>query len=731
MTKSNGGKKNMQHTSSLDDVIVKIEQYVLNAEKTLVTVVGYAYATDSHPVELKLLDSEYNEVRCNITFQNRGDLVQEGLVDIKNQKVGFRILFESNKIGKHFLSVKHNQETGVIQIKKPSKLGLVGKYLSALNVKNVVKAVAYLKNYGVGKFIERLQFGPKKEIDYNEWRKHFVLDKEQLEAQKEYTFAYSPKISLVVATFNTPITYLKEMIDSVMNQTYSNWELCIADGSTNDEVIHYLNHSYSDSRIKITRLDKNYGIAGNMNEAIKISTGDYIALYDHDDTLEPQTLFEFVQVLNENPNIQVIYSDEDKINEDGSTYFQPHFKPDFNIDLLCSVNYICHFFMVSKTIVNEVGLLDSAFDGAQDYDFIFRCTERAGSENIYHIPHALYHWRMHQASTAENPESKMYAFDAGTRAIQAHYDRVGIHATVEKGKFLGIYRTHYILDSHPKVSIIIPNKDHIDDLSRCINSIVNHATYDNYEIIVVENNSTEQSTFEYYKEIQTQYDCVKVIMWKDEFNYSAINNYGVQHADGDYILLLNNDTEVISPDFIEEMLGYCMRQDVGAVGARLFYEDDTIQHAGVIIGIGGIAGHCFIGRPKNHYGYFNRILCAQDYSAVTAACMMVDRKIFEEVHGLNEDFKVAFNDIDLCMKIREKGYLVVYTPFAELHHYESKSRGMENTLDKIDRFNHEIELFQNRWSDILKDGDPFYNPNLSLKYPDFKLKKMSDFIEES
>ena len=260
---------------------------------------------------------------------------------------------------------------------------------------------------------------------------------------------------------------------------------------------------------------------------------------------------------------------------------------------------------------------------------------------------------------------------------------------------------------------------------------MNHATYDNYEIIVVENNSTEKSTFEYYKEIQTQYDCVKVIMWKDEFNYSAINNYGVQHADGDYILLLNNDTEVISPDFIEEMLGYCMRQDVGAVGARLFYVDDTIQHAGVIIGIGGMAGHCFIGRSKNHYGYFNRILCAQDYSAVTAACMMVDRKIFEEVHGLNEDFKVAFNDIDLCMKIREKGYLVVYTPFAELHHYESKSRGMENTLDKIDRFNHEIELFQNRWSDILKDGDPFYNPNLSLKYPDFKLKKMSDFIEES
>ncbi len=709
------------------NIIFKVEQYFSNEENTICTAIGYAYTLDQSPIFFHLFDSEENKIQFVLNVMDRGDLVQDGIINEENRNCGFKLVFEKEKSKKYFLEVSNSTETQRLQLKKPDFFQLFVKYLRALNLKNIKKAIDYFQKNGLHQFMERLQFGPSKAVDYNEWRKHFVCSPEELEQQRNTKFDYEPKISLVVATFNTPISYLKEMIDSVVNQSYTNWELCIADGSSTDEVLDYIQKEYKDFRIVTVRLDKNYGISGNMNEAIKVSTGDYIALYDHDDTLEPQTLFEYVQALNEHPNIQVLYSDEDKVNSDGSSYFQPHFKPDFNIDLLCSVNYICHFFMVSRDILNDVGLLNSAFDGAQDYDFIFRCTERAGSNNIYHIPHALYHWRMHEASTAENPESKMYAFDAGTRAIQAHYDRVGIHAKAEKGKFLGIYRSHYILDTHPKVSIIIPNKDHIDDLSRCIESVVNKSTYDNYEIIIVENNSTEDSTFNYYKEIERKYDSVKVVYWKDEFNYSAINNFGVQQATGEYILLLNNDTEVISEDFLEEMLGYCMRSDVGAVGARLYYEDDTIQHAGVIVGLGGIAGHCFANLKKDEYGYFSRVLCVQDYSAVTAACMMVDRTIFEEVHGLDEKLKVAFNDVDLCMKIREKGYLVVYTPFAELHHYESKSRGLENTLNKMNRFQGEIEYFNKRWSKVLTEGDPFYNHNLSLKFNDFRLKDLSDF----
>ena len=480
-------------------------------------------------------------------------------------------------------------------------------------------------------------------------------------------------------------------------------------------------HYAQDDKIRFVRLQENYGISGNMNAAMDIATGDFIALYDHDDTLTLDALYENVRVLNENSNIEFIYSDEDKMDSEGERFFEPHFKPDFNYDLLCSTNYICHFLVVKKSLIDQVGKLRKEFDGAQDFDFVLRLSDACGPEKIHHIPKVLYHWRFHQNSTAANPESKMYAFEAGKKAVQAFYDAKGIHATVEHGASLGIYRTKYILDSHPKVSIIIPNKDHVDDLSRCINSIEAKSTYDNYEYIIVENNSTEQSTFDYYKELESKNSKVKVVTWKNEFNYSAINNFGTKYASGDYYLLLNNDTEVITPEFIEELLGYCMRKDVGAVGARLYYPDDTIQHAGVIVGLQGIAGHAFVGLERDNPGYFARPMTQQDYSAVTAACMMVDKNIYEEVGGLNEQLKVAFNDIDFCLKIREKGYKIVYNPYCELYHYESKSRGEENTFDKVDRFNGEINYFEKRWHDILANGDPYYNPNLTYKKNDFSL----------
>ena len=409
---------------------------------------------------------------------------------------------------------------------------------------------------------------------------------------------------------------------------------------------------------------------------------------------------------------------------DGHKFFQPHFKPDYNPDLLCTVNYICHLFVVDRKIIDQVGMLCKEYDGAQDYDFIFRCIEAVKPEEIYHVPKILYHWRCHEDSTAENPESKTYAFEAGKRAIEAHYQRTGIDAEVHQGEFLGLYRTKFHRDHDPLVSIIIPNKDHIDDLKRCMNSIEQKSTYRNYEFIIVENNSTEDSTFQYYKEIEAQNPKVHVVYWDKEFNYSAINNYGATFAKGEYILLLNNDTEIINEDCLEELLGYCMRSDVGAVGARMYYEDDTIQHAGVVIGFGGIAGHCFVLQPRGTTGYCHRIICAQDYSAVTAACMMVKRSAFEEVGGLTEELAVAFNDIDFCMKLRTAGYLIVYNPYAELYHYESKSRGLEDTPEKVARFNKEIQVFERRWPDIMRDGDPYYNPNLTLKSQDFSLKRI-------
>ena len=327
-------------------------------------------------------------------------------------------------------------------------------------------------------------------------------------------------------------------------------------------------------------------------------------------------------------------------------------------------------------------------------------------------------------SVAANPESKAYAYEAGCRAIQEHYRRVGIEAEVEMTKHPGWYRSHVKIQGEPLVSIIIPNKDHIDDLKRCMESIEQKSTYKNYEYIIVENNSTDSATFEYYKKLEAENPKVRMVYWDGVFNYSAINNYGASFAKGEYLLLLNNDTEIINPDCLEELLGYCMRKDVGAVGARLYYEDDTIQHAGVVIGFGGIAGHCFVQQKRGTTGYCHRIICAQDYSAVTAACMMVKKSAFDAVGGLSEELAVAFNDIDFCMKLRKAGYLIVYNPYAELYHYESKSRGLEDTPEKVARFNKEIATFEKKWPEILKNGDPYYNPYLTLKSQDFSLKRI-------
>ena len=694
-----------------------------SAEQGTVRIRGWAIAPK--PVTVRIFDADKKPVAAEIQRTDRVDVNQLFEEAQDPGKTGFFSEI-TNVSGKCLYVVFYAGEKKTVHVVPLRKADILAKKLD----KYVEKGIRYWKSQGAAALAEKVvtkvknvRQGPP---SYQKWIRHHLPYRNELEKQKKTSFGYRPKISFVVPLYKTPEKYLRRLTESFQEQTYSNWELCFSDGSGAQSPLTELLKELTakDNRIKYVSHEESLQISENTNSAIEIATGDFIAFADHDDELTPNALFECVKAINEKPQTLVIYTDEDKMSMDGHKFFQPHFKPDYNPDLLCTVNYICHLFVVSRKVIEKVGGLRSEFDGAQDYDFVLRCVEAVKDEEICHIPKILYHWRCHEDSTAENPESKLYAFEAGRRAVQAHYERTGIHAEVFKGEYLGLYRTKFIRDHDPLISIIIPNKDHIDDLKRCMESIEQKSTYKNYEYIIVENNSTDSATFEYYKKLEAENPKVRMVYWDGVFNYSAINNYGASFAKGEYLLLLNNDTEIINPDCLEELLGYCMRKDVGAVGARLYYEDDTIQHAGVVIGFGGIAGHCFVQQKRGTTGYCHRIICAQDYSAVTAACMMVKKSAFDAVGGLSEELAVAFNDIDFCMKLRKAGYLIVYNPYAELYHYESKSRGLEDTPEKVARFNKEIATFEKKWPEILENGDPYYNPNLTLKSQDFSLKRI-------
>ena len=537
--------------------------------------------------------------------------------------------------------------------------------------------------------------------------------------EKATIFSKNVKFSIVVPLYNTPVKFLREMIKSVQNQTYANWQLCLADGSDNEHnyVGEYV-RNVADDRICYKKLEKNMGIADNTNACIEMASGDFIALFDHDDLLHPSALFEMARVVEDGADF--IYTDEVTFVGRTSNITIYNFKPDYSPDTLRSYNYICHFTAFSKELLNTVGGFNREYDGSQDYDLILRLTEKA--KNIVHIPKALYFWRSHKASVASDVSAKPYVVESAKRALASHIERLGLSGRVEDATVPTTYKIQYDIIGEPLVSIIIPNKDHTDDLKKCLTSVYQKSTYKNFEVVVVENNSTEPETFEYYKAAQSKYDNLRVITWERGFNYSAINNFAAKQVDGEYILLLNNDIEVITPDWIEQMLMFAQRKDVGAVGAKLYYDDDTIQHAGVIVGLGGVAGHSHKGFARDNPGYMARASIAQNLSACTAACLLIRKDVYDQVEGLDEEYAVAFNDIDLCMKIRASGYSIVFTPFAEFYHYESKSRGDEDTPEKRARFNSEVFRFQERWKKQLKSGDPYYNPNLSLDTEDFALK---------
>lgn len=622
-----------------------------------------------------------------------------------------------------------------------------------------IRQVSRVKNCGsVRGVLSKVKYKKREKLAMEQFGTKSFPDAEQRIREEQTCFDRNVKISILVPLYNNQREFQIEMLDSVMNQTYQNWELCLADGS--DDAHAYIGEicreyeKRAGGRIVYHKLAENGGIAGNTNECLKLATGEYIGLLDQDDILHPSALYEYVKVINEQ-NADYIYCDETTFKSgDINKMLTMHFKPDYAVDNLRANNYICHFSMFARKLLDGTELFRPQFDGSQDHDMILRLTDRATC--VVHVPKLLYYWRNHAGSVASGVEAKPYVVEAARGAVADHLRRHGFtHFQITSTRaFETIFKIRYQIIGSPKISIVIANKDHREDLKRCIDSILEKSTYDNYEIIVVENNSITDDIFAYYKELETTYGGnsiengdaghditgngqngvsaqspkVRVVKYQpkaeESFNYSKVNNYGVSFATGDYVLLLNNDTQVITVNWLEELLMYAQREDVAAVGAKLYYGNKTIQHAGVVLGLGAhrTAGHSHYGQHRDNLGYMGRLCYAQNVSAVTGACLMVKKSLYDEVGGLSEDFAISLNDVDFCLKLREKGYLNVFTPFAELYHFESVSRGLDDRGEKAERYNKESEHFRSKWAKVLAKGDPYYNPNFSLDRSDFALK---------
>ena len=655
-------------------------------------------------------DQNGKMLKAEIKKLTRNDVGTRFLNRVVENDLGFTVSVPCEQTDTFTFVIKAGNEIKELRINENTAAYYNGlmKLRNNPALRNVLNRIRGLRNH---------------EMSYDRWYALSRASEKELELQRRFLVSEEmPMFSIVIPLFRTPHSFLKDLIESILAQTYGKFEVCFADGSEDDSLKEIVDN-YHDARLQYSWIGENCGISGNTNKAVEMASGDFIMLCDHDDLLTPDALFEMAQGIINNPECDCIYSDEDKIDQAGKHVYEPHFKPDFNIDMLRCDNYICHLFAVRKTLVDNYGGFISEYDGAQDFDFILRMTEHA--RKTVHVPKILYHWRSSPASTAANPESKLYAYRAGAKAVKAHYERVLPNVKINEvtdGENYGLYHVHFRFDEKPLVSVIIPNKDHKDDLERCVRTLLEKSTWGNLEVLIVENNSEEKETFAFYESLQKEFPQVRVIVYEGEFNYSRINNLGVSEAKGEYILLLNNDTALIEPSSIEEMMGYAQREDVGAVGCRLLYEDGSFQHAGVIIGI-GVADHAFKGTFPGDGTYFNRSMTAQDYSAVTAAAMMTKKSVYEELGGLDENLAVAFNDIDYCLKLNQAGKLVVYNPYACFYHYESKSRGLDTTSEKNARYMQELSLFTDRWKDFYQKGDPYYNPNLATEKTNFSLGK--------
>jgi GT2 family glycosyltransferase len=557
---------------------------------------------------------------------------------------------------------------------------------------------------------------------YERWLRRNRLTKTRVKNIKAdiETFQYKPKFSIIMPVYNVDQIWLQKAIDSVRRQYYENWELCIVDdGSSGEHIKQVLSVcAAEDFKIFTKHLHENRGISKASNEALKMATGDYVTFLDHDDEITEDALYQVAKVVNDHKDVNFVYSDEDKISEIGVRH-DPFFKPDWSPDTFRSYNYICHLAVIKRSLVKAIGGFREGFDGSQDYDLFLRALEN--QKSIVHIPKVIYHWRTVKQSIAKCPKSKPYAYANAKRALTDHLRRIGLAGEVHDGPVLGTYRVKYHVNTHDRISIVITTRDKALVLKRCLDSILSKTSYPEYNIIIINNGSMEEETLEYF-DILKNHERIFLYDLPMPFNFSKLNNFALSKIDTEHIVFLNNDTEVISADWLHAMLEFNQRDDVGAVGALLYYPDDTIQHGGVILGIGGVAGHSHKYFPRSSVGCYFRLKIIQNLSAVTAACVMTKKSVLNQVGRFDENLSHAFNDIDLCLRIRQMGYLIVYTPYAQLYHHESLSRGKENTPQSRKRFQREVRYFQSKWKELLAKGDPYYNPNLTLKKEDFSIR---------
>lgn len=573
-----------------------------------------------------------------------------------------------------------------------------------------------LKNNVSNKNIDELFYNPLVDSDYRKWieeQENDVIDKK---------FKYKPLISFIIPVYNVSRELLSECLDSILNQSYQNFEICLADDcSSNEETLEVLReYEKKYDQVKVVYRKENGHISEASNSALEIASGDFIGLVDNDDVLDKDALYYVVKELNADKTLDMIYSDEDKLDFEGRRCF-PHFKSDFALDTLLSSNYICHFTVLRKKIVDKIGGFRSEYNGAQDYDLFLRVIDE--TRKICHIPKILYHWRMTKGSTSSSGGNKNYAYVAGKKALEDYFKRNKIQTLVHLIGEPQMYRVEYLYKKEPSISIIIPTKDKSQVLDVCLKSIYEKTNYKNYEVIVIDNNSQKEETFVLLDDYKRKYHNFNYFTYQCEFNYSYLNNEAVKKANGDYVVLLNNDTEVISPNWLHDMVGYASQEHVGCVGAKLLYPNRTIQHAGVVIGVGGIAMHANVSTGEDNFGYFGRLVSVYDWSCVTAACLMVKKSKYLEVAGLDEKLKVAYNDVDFNLKLLEKGYSHVVLPDVKLFHYESLSRGNDMRADQIKRFKEETDYMCDKWGEILL-SDKYYNPNLSYGYT-FRLDRKS------
>lgn len=733
-----------------------------------IKVIGWVLPKDPQAIaDFLVTDSKNNNIVYKLARVERMDIAQifakEKNVDKAN--FGFEISFPIVEDETYNLFIKTKEKT----IKETLSKDIVNRFneigdsrkniafrrkqyiINLLQIDSIKRGFNILKKYGIKAYLRKLVLklqGINSTYDYNEWYKKTKTTEIELKRQREEykkDFKMLPKFSIIIPMFNTNRDLLNRLFTSIEMQNYDNFEVIVCDATDytkdNNNPKDYFNalENYNKgfaNKIRYIQIE-NKSIAENTNEAVSYVTGDYIVLCDHDDELTLDCLYELAKEINYYPYVNFIYSDEDKIDIKSNLYFAPHFKSDFNIDMLTSVNYICHIACIKKELVKELIDRYGAFErkeynGAQDYDLFLRIAnlliEQKKQDTIRHIPKVLYHWRSYEGSTSYKTSQKNYAIISGEKCLMDYYSNSKLTypkvKSIEQGIKEGFYRTVYENKDYGLLSILVPNKDHRKDLDKLLKSL-EKSIYRDFEVVIVENNSTEKEIFEFYDDINERYNFdVRVVYYKDKFNYSKINNFGLDYCNGEYILFMNNDIEMINEDSLKEMMDYVVRDDVGAVGAKLLYDDKTIQHAGVILGIGGIASHAFKNVFDLQASYMNRAQIVQDLSAVTAAVLLTKKSILNKIKAFDEDFSVAFNDIDLCLRIRELGKLIVYNPYACFYHYESKTRGYEDTKEKVDRFNREVARFVKRWHQNIDKGDEYYNKNLTLMKEDFSLKDL-------